>query len=242
MITLFISDLHLCKERPEVIDLFIRFLETDARAAKALYILGDLFEYWIGDEAVAYPEYQPVIQAMHELADQGTQLYVMHGNRDFLMGEEFARASGCHLIQDPTIIDLYGNTTLLMHGDTLGTDDVPYLEFRKMVRSPEWQTQFLAKSVAEREQISQSYREQSKAAMADKKPEIMDANQGAVEQQMRQHKVHHLIHGHTHRPDMHNFMLDGEPAERIVLGDWYEQGSVLRCRARKWSLDALPVK
>jgi len=241
MTTLFISDLHLCKQRPVITELFIDFLEHEARDAEALYILGDLFEYWIGDEAIDQPEYRPVIAKLSELTRQGTPVYVMHGNRDFLIGEKFVEATGCQLLGDFVVINLVDDDVLLMHGDTLGIDDKEYLKVREMVRSPEWQQDFLTRPVEEREQMSQRFREDSKAATASKKAEIMDSNQNEVERVMQQHKVLHLIHGHTHRPDIHNFLLNGQAAERIVLGDWYEQGSVLRCRKNKWSLDALPL-
>lgn len=241
MATLFISDLHLCKQRPEIIDLFIRFLQQHAGDAEALYILGDLFEYWIGDEAIDYPEHQMVIKAMHELVNSGTKLYLMHGNRDFLLGKKFEAASGGKILNDPTVVDLYGTPVILLHGDSLGIDDKEYIQIRNTVRSPQWQQDFLAKSVEERERMSKQFREDSITATSEKTLEIMDANQGAIEQEMRNHNVTHMIHGHTHRPDIHNFLLDGQAAERIVLGDWYDQGSVLRCIRSKWSLDVLPL-
>ncbi len=240
--TLFISDLHLWGARPVITELFLDFLRQRASQARALYILGDLFEYWIGDEAAGQPEFRPVIGALHALAQSGTSVFVMHGNRDFLMGEAFAKASGCHLLDDPACIDLYGTPTLLTHGDTLCTDDTEYMAFRATVRTATWQKEFLAKSTQERDAIIRSYREISKSSTANKKPEIMDANQKAVEAMMRAHGVHHLIHGHTHRPQRHHFDLDGRPAQRMVLGDWYEQGSVLECNARGWKLESLPLK
>ena len=241
MTTLFISDLHLSAARPAVTELFCDFLEREARAAEGLYILGDFFEYWIGDDAVEQPEYRPIIAALRAVADAGTPIHVMHGNRDFLLGERFARASGCRLLPDPTRIDLYGTPTLLMHGDTLCTDDLGYLAFRRMVRDEAWQREFLAKPVAERDAIARGAREQSRESTAGKAPEIMDVTQPAVIEALRAHGVRHLIHGHTHRPAEHVFDLDGAPARRLVLGDWYHQGSVLRCDARGWSLQALPL-
>jgi len=239
--TLFISDLHLCAERPAITALFLEFLATRARAADALYILGDLFEYWIGDEAAAQTEHRPVVRGLHELGAAGVPVYVMHGNRDFLMGEDFCRAAGCRLLPDPTRIDLYGTPTLLMHGDTLCTDDVDYLAFRKMVRNEEWQKEFLAKPVGERDAIGREYRAASKISTAGKRPEIMDVTQPAVDAIMRRYQVRHLIHGHTHRPAQHVFALDGARAQRFVLGDWYEQGSVLRCDANAWVLEGLAL-
>ncbi|MDX1489133.1 MAG: UDP-2,3-diacylglucosamine diphosphatase [Acidiferrobacterales bacterium] len=241
MSTLFISDLHLCAERPAITELFVKFLRTRALDADALYILGDLFEYWIGDEAVSRDDYSPVIAGMRALLETGTPIYAMHGNRDFLLGAEFERESGAKLLPDPSLIDLYGTPVLLMHGDSLCTDDVEYQAFRKMVRSEAWQRQYLVKSVAERDAISRRYRELSKNASANKRPEIMDVNQDAVETTMRQHHVYDLIHGHTHRPAQHYFELDGIRARRAVLGDWYEQGSVLRCAGDEWMLQTLPI-
>lgn len=241
MTTLFISDLHLSDDRPAITELFCDFLAREARAAEALYILGDFFEYWIGDDAVEQAEYRPIVTALRALADAGTPIHVMHGNRDFLLGERFARASGCRLLADPARIDLYGTPTLLMHGDTLCTDDVEYLAFRRVVRDPAWQREFLAKPTAEREAMARGYRARSRESTARKAPEIMDVTQTAVAETLRAHGVRQLIHGHTHRPGEHVFDLDGAPARRLVLGDWYEQGSVLRCDARGARLEALPL-
>jgi UDP-2,3-diacylglucosamine hydrolase len=239
MSTLFISDLHLCAERPAITELFVEFLRTRATDADALYILGDLFEYWIGDEAMSRDEYRPVIAGMRALLETGTPIYVMHGNRDFLMGAEFEQQTGAQLLPDPTLINLYSTPVLLMHGDSLCTDDVEYQAFRKMVRSEAWQRQYLAKSVTERDAISRRYRELSKSVSANKRAEIMDVNQDAVQTTMRQYHVHDLIHGHTHRPAQHHFELDGVRARRAVLGDWYDQGSVLRCAENEWVLQTL---
>lgn len=239
--TLFISDLHLCGSRPALTQLFLDFLQHRARPAEALYILGDLFEYWIGDEAVEQEEFRDIIHGLRKVTVGGTPIFVMHGNRDFLMGKGFESATGCRLLAEPTRIDLYGNSTLLMHGDTLCTGDTEYMLFRKQVRNPAWQRDFLKKPVSEREKIVQDFREVSRNSTSSKKPEIMDVNQQAVEQTMRQHEVQHMIHGHTHRPREHLFDLDGRRARRMVLGDWYEQGSVLRVDARNWTLESLPL-
>jgi UDP-2,3-diacylglucosamine hydrolase len=239
--TLFISDLHLCGARPAITGLFLDFLRRRARASDALYILGDLFEYWIGDEAVEQEEFSTIIRGLRELTASGTPVFVMHGNRDFLMGDGFETATGIRLLEDPAPIDLYGTPTLLMHGDSLCTDDTEYMTFRAKVRSPAWQKEFLGKSIAERDRIVHDFREISKNSTAAKKPEIMDVNQQAVESIMRENRVQHLIHGHTHRPTEHVFNLDGQPARRMVLGDWYEQGSVLSVDARGWVLEGLPL-
>jgi UDP-2,3-diacylglucosamine hydrolase len=241
MTTLFISDLHLTATRPAVTELFIRFLRQEARAAAALYILGDFLEYWIGDDALAHPEHRPIIDGLRGLSDSGVPIHLMHGNRDFLLGDEFAHVTGCRLMPDPSVIDLYGKRVLLMHGDVLCTEDVEYQQFRQVVRDPQWQRQFLALPASERDAIARNYREKSRESTSHKPLEIMDVTQAAVEAAMREHRVRELIHGHTHRPAEHRFTLDGAAARRIVLGDWYEQGSVLRCGPDSWKLSALPL-
>lgn len=239
--TLFISDLHLCGARPALTRLFLEFLQHRARPAEALYILGDLFEYWIGDEAVEQDEFRDIVHGLRKVTASGTPIFVMHGNRDFLLAEGFEKASGCRLLADPLRIDLYGVTTLLMHGDSLCIDDTEYMQFRAQVRNAAWQREFLAKPVAERHAIVQNFREISRNSTSAKKPEIMDVNQQAVEKIMREHKVQRLIHGHTHRPREHVFDIDGRLVRRMVLGDWYEQGSVLRVNANGWTLESLPL-
>jgi UDP-2,3-diacylglucosamine hydrolase len=237
--TLFVSDLHLSAERPAIIALFLEFLRGRATRAEALYILGDLFEYWIGDEAVAQDEFRPVIAALRAYTAAGRPIGVLHGNRDFLLGTGFETATGCRLLPEPARIRLGGEDALLLHGDTLCTDDLDYQRFRRQVRDPRWIGEFLAKTVAEREAVVRGLRAASVAAMGAKPAEIMDVNQTAVEDTMRRHGVHRLIHGHTHRPGEHEFTLDGAPARRIVLGDWYEQGSVLVCDGADCALQTL---
>jgi UDP-2,3-diacylglucosamine hydrolase len=236
---LFISDLHLSDERPEITAKFSRFLRGDAAQARALYILGDLFEVWLGDDAVL-PGYRPVLEDMRTLTDSGVPMYVMHGNRDFLLGDDFARQTGCRLLPDPTVIDLNGERTLLMHGDTLCTDDTEYQRFRVQVRDPATQRQFLDLPIAERIAVAKHYRQESRERSRDKSEEIMDVNQEAVRDAMRQHGVYRLIHGHTHRPAVHDFKLDHHAARRIVLGDWYQQASILKCAVEGCRLESLP--
>jgi UDP-2,3-diacylglucosamine hydrolase len=226
MSILFISDLHLDEARPRIVDLFMQFLAHDARGAEALYILGDLYESWIGDDDDAMLAGR-VGYALRALHDSGTSVCFMHGNRDFLLGEDYAARAGMTLLADPVVIDLAGERTLLMHGDTLCTDDVEYQKFRTLVRNPQWQRQFLAKPIVERREFAAQARGESRKQTATKAAEIMDVNQKEVESAMRNHGVRRLIHGHTHRPARHRFDLDGIVAERIVLGDWYEQSSVL---------------
>lgn len=228
MSTLFISDLHLSSERENITQLFIDFLDQRASTADALYILGDLFEVWPGDDVIQ-PEYNQCIAKMKQLADNGLPLFIMQGNRDFLMAEQFSKISGATLIEDPTVIDLYGTPTILMHGDTLCTDDIDYQKFRTMVRDPLWIEEFLSKAKEERLAITSKYREISKDETAKKNMSIMDVNQEAVEAIMSDKNITQLIHGHTHRPAIHNFSMNNKTMKRIVLGDWYEQGSVLMC-------------
>ena len=226
MSTLFISDLHLDESRPHIVELFVKLLEGPARDARALYILGDLFESWIGDDDDASLAAQ-VAGATSALRDSGVPVYFMHGNRDFLLGEDYAARSGMTLLADPALIDVDGERTLLMHGDTLCSDDVEYQKFRAMVRDPRWQQQFVARPLAERRAFAAQARGESRKHTATTRPEIMDVNAHAVADAMRAHGVRRLIHGHTHRPATHRFELDGHPAQRIVLGDWYDQDSFL---------------
>lgn len=238
MSTLFISDLHLSGERENITALFIQFLEQRASKADALYILGDLFEVWPGDDMIQ-PDYQSSISKMKQLADNGLPLYIMQGNRDFLMAEKFAEVSGATLIEDPTIIDLYGTPTLLMHGDTLCTDDIDYQKFRTMVRDPRWKENFFAMPNDERLAMTTKYRKVSKKETAKKAMDIMDVNQHTVEEVMLKENINQLIHGHTHRPAVHDFTINNQPKKRIVLGDWFEQGSVLACNESGCQLESL---
>ena len=237
---LFISDLHLDPARPQVTELFLDFLAGQARAAGALYILGDLFEAWIGDDDPE-PTRASVISGLRVLVDSGVPVWLMHGNRDFLLGADFAAGSGCTLLPDSVTVDLFGTPALLLHGDTLCTDDRAYQDFRAMVRDPCWQRDFLARPMAERQAIARRLRETSQQATRQKAEYITDVNAGAVEECMRAAGVRLLIHGHTHRPGVHDFDLDGQPARRIVLGDWYEQGSLLRCDKEGCRLETLPI-
>lgn len=226
MSTLFISDLHLSQERPQITELFLAFLKQTAPQAQALYILGDLFEVWLGDDMIL-PDYQPALDQIAATVRTGTPVYIMYGNRDFLMRDKFEALTGAALIQEPYVIDLYGTDTLLLHGDTLCTDDVEYQKFRMMVRNPQWQKELLSKTPQERLELARKFREISKSETAQKDNEIMDVNQEAVMQVMRDNHVLQLIHGHTHRPATHHFELDNKTATRIVLPDWFEKGGYL---------------
>jgi UDP-2,3-diacylglucosamine hydrolase len=225
--SLFISDLHLTEERPAANEQFISFLEGKARAADALYILGDLFEYWIGDDDLAEPFNAVIAGLLRGLAKGGVRLFLMHGNRDFLIGERFCGATGAQLLQDPTLLEVGGVKTILMHGDTLCTDDVDYQGWRRTARSVEWQRQFLARPRAKRRELILGLREKSKAVIQEKAAEIMDVNQDAVREAFRRHGVDRLIHGHTHRPGRHALDVDGRRCERWVLPDWYGRGGYL---------------
>ena len=238
MSTLFISDLHLSGERENITELFIKFLDQRASKADALYILGDLYEVWPGDDMIQ-PDYLSSITKMKQLADNGLPLFIMQGNRDFLMAEKFSEVSGATLIEDPTIIDLYGIPTLLMHGDTLCTDDVDYQKFREMVRNPNWKKEFFSLPNEERLAMTTKYRKASKEETSKKSMNIMDVNQQAVETTMQEHNITQLIHGHTHRPAIHEFSVDNKKMKRIVLGDWFEQGSVLVCNKSGCQLESI---
>lgn len=229
--TLFISDLHLCPTRPRINQLFERFVKEIAPGADALYILGDFFEYWAGDDDLADPFHTWVTSLLAELANTGVRIAIMHGNRDFLLGEPFMRAANASFIADPTTLDLYGTRTLLMHGDTLCTDDVEYQKFRLMVRAPQYQQGVLAKPLAERKAMIAALRQKSEAEKAGKSEAIMDVNPDAVADALRGNGYPRLIHGHTHRPGHHTHEVDGKLCERWVLPDWYETGGYLRCDA-----------
>lgn len=234
MTTLFISDLHLDASRPEVTELFGRFLREEARGADALYILGDLFEAWVGDddssEVGAY-----VAAHLREVADAGVPVYFIRGNRDFLVGDEYAQRAGFRILPDPAVVVLYGKPTLLMHGDLLCTDDVAYQQFRAQTRNPAWQAQFLAQPLAARLAFAAQARAASMGRQKEMKGDdraqfetITDVTPATVEATFARYGIDTLIHGHTHRPAIHDLNVGGRACQRIVLGDWYEQGSVLR--------------
>ena len=232
MPALFISDLHLTEERPEANERFIAFLEEKARAAETLYILGDFFEYWIGDDDLGEPFNAVIAGLLADLTRRGILVYLMHGNRDFLIGEQFCAATGARLLDDPTIHEVGGVKTLLVHGDTLCTDDVEYQAWRRKARDPAFQAEFLAKPLAERRRAIVEMREKSKQVVQGKSAEIMDVNDDAVREALRRHGVRRLIHGHTHRPGRHSLEVDGERCERWVLPDWYGRGGYVEVDRR----------
>ncbi len=234
----FISDLHLMPERPEIMDLFVRFSEDIAAGADALYILGDFLEVWWGDDDPA-TGYQDVFNTLARLATQyHTEIFLMHGNRDFMIGETLAQRCHFKIIPDPhkisyTVNDKTGSNhnkrdILLLHGDTLCTDDIEYQKFRQMVRNPLWQQQALTKTLEQRHQLAQSFREKSKQTTTKKDASIMDANQAETKKVFLENDIDLIIHGHTHRPMIHRKKLNGHDTTRIVLGDWHDAGSYLR--------------
>lgn len=230
MASYFISDLHLHESRPEVTRAFFNFLSNHAQGADALYLLGDIFEAWIGDDDDAELATE-VRQALKTYASDGHPLFFMRGNRDFLVGDVFCADTGATLLEDPTLIDLYGTPSLLMHGDTLCTDDVDYIAFRKQARDPAWQGGLLSQPLAVRRQLAAQLRAQSASLSAMKAEDIMDVNAQEVARVLTQHQCLRLIHGHTHRPKRHTIEVNGQAAERIVLGDWHHQLWYLRADA-----------
>lgn len=242
--TLFISDLHLDAGRPEGIAAALHLLEGRARSAHALYILGDLWEYWVGDDDPAEP-LAPVIDALLGLRNAGVPTFFVHGNRDFLIGPRFAERSGVELLPDPCVIELAGTPTVLSHGDHMCTDDVDHMAFRSMVLDPAWQERMLQQPLAARHGMAQAMRAQSVEATAHKGETIMDVNAEAVRACLKEHQARRLIHGHTHRPGIH-YLQDPQapttdPLQRVVLGDWYARGNLLSVTDRTLRLEFFPL-
>lgn len=245
MATLFISDLHLDAERPAITDLFGTFMQREARQADALYILGDLFEAWVGDDDPSATG-AFVAARIREVADAGVPVFLIRGNRDFLLGQDFAHRAGLRILPDPAVVMLYGTPAILMHGDLLCTGDTAYQAFRAQTRNPAWQAQFLAQPLAARLAFAAQARAASQAHQGGMKQHdraqfesVTDVTPAAVEATFAQFGIDTLIHGHTHRPAIHDLSVHGRPCRRIVLGDWYEQGSVLRVDAEGMKLDSL---
>lgn len=227
MTTLFISDLHLEADRPDIADQFLRFLETEALNADALYILGDLFDFWIGDDD-PNEHHAWIKQGLRKLTKKDVPVFFMHGNRDFVIGDGFAIDTAITLLADPHIAEIHGERVLLSHGDIYCTDDVEYQAVRKMTRDPKWQAMMLTKSLEERMAFGEQARAESMARGGNINEDITDVNQEAIESAFREADVSLMLHGHTHRPAVHDLTIDGQPAKRIVLGDWFEHGSVVR--------------
>ena len=239
MTILFISDLHLHPSRPAVTDLFVRFLEESADAADALYILGDLFEVWIGDDDPD-PHHRRVIDALRAFTHAGPDCFVARGNRDVIIGRRFCNETGSRLLDETTVIELYGARVLVSHGDELCTDDHSYQRFRRRTRSPTWRALWLALPRSVRRYLAQHARRRSQADTALKPEDIIDVSMEAVEAAFIEHRVTTMIHGHTHRPGVFELELLRKTRTRIVLGDWYEQGSVLRWDESGYRLEILP--
>ncbi|MEO5962907.1 MAG: UDP-2,3-diacylglucosamine diphosphatase [Thermomonas sp.] len=242
MTTLFISDLHLDAERPEITELFGEFIDREAREAKALYILGDLFEAWVGDDGPSEAG-TFVATKLKALSDSGVPVYFIRGNRDFLLGNAYAGHAGMTILPDPAVILLYGKPTLIGHGDLLCTDDVAYQQFRTQTRDPRWQTQFLSQPLAARLEFAAQARAASKARFGELQAtgmseSITDVSAETVAGTFSRYGVRYMIHGHTHRPAIHD---ESGGCTRIVLGDWYTQGSVLRVDADGFDLASLPT-
>ena len=216
MVALFVSDLHLSPDTPNTLAAFFSFLQNEAVHATQIYLLGDLFEYWPGDDYVDSPFPQQVCQALKRVSDKGTKIFWLSGNRDFLVGPAFAAAAGLTLVNEPHVADIAGKKILLVHGDAQCTDDTAYMTFRTQVRNPEWQAAFLARPLAERKSIIAGMREGSRAAQKEKSMAIMDVNLAQIAALFKTHQVNLLIHGHTHRPDVHH-TLEGV---RYVFRDW----------------------
>ncbi len=239
MTTLFISDLHLEADRPEIGEQFLDFLDEEAADAEALYILGDFFEYWVGDDD---PDdyYASIKRSLRAFTDSGVPVYFMHGNRDFMIGDAFAAETGVTILPDPYPLELYGKSVLLSHGDALCTDDVEYQQVRAMTRNREWQAMMLEKPLEERIAIAKHARARSEERNKTLAESIMDVNPDAVSKTIAEHGVEILLHGHTHRPGIHGVEVGDRFAKRVVLGDWYEQGSVVRWDEDGVELSAIP--
>jgi UDP-2,3-diacylglucosamine hydrolase len=238
--TLFISDLHIDASRPAITRCFLDFLAREACDADALYILGDLFESWVGDDDPDADQ-TAAICGLRALTEHGVPCFVMHGNRDFLIGERFRTLTGAILLTDPIVLTLYGRSALVMHGDALCTDDVSYQRLRATVRDGRWQAAFLALGAAQRRALADAARDGSRAHTASVSYTITDVNADSVAGVLRASGASTLLHGHTHRPGIHAFTVDGRACTRIVLGDWYTQGSVLRWDDQGYALATLPV-
>jgi UDP-2,3-diacylglucosamine hydrolase len=241
MTTLFVADIHLSKLRPELSSGFIEFLNTTAQACQSLYLLGDIFEAWIGDD-YNDPDLQNVFNALKQLSAKGVKLYFQHGNRDFLVGQAFAKMIGATLLDEVIMVDVAQTRALVMHGDQLCTDDTQYQSFRSLVRSTQWQQEFLSKTIEQRLFIAEQLRSASKEQGQLKSQDITDVNQEAVINTMQQHDVNLLIHGHTHRPAVHNVLVNKQNATRMVLGDWGKSLWYIKCSACGCELIESPLR
>ena len=240
-VTYFSAVVHLAQNRPEITACFLSFLRNDARNAQTLYILGDLFEYWIGDDDDS-PFVAEIAQGLKQLSEHGTVIYFIHGNRDFLLGKKYAKKAGMTILPEVDLIELYGQQIIIMHGDTLCTKDVGYQKFRTKSRSWWWQAMIKSLPLFIRRKIAEDYRKQSASATAMKSQDIMDVTDTEVERSFVTHNSLLMIHGHTHRPNIHHVNVNGKQAKRIVLGDWYDQGAWLKFDKDGYQLLNSPLK
>jgi UDP-2,3-diacylglucosamine hydrolase len=246
MSVFFISDLHLHPSRPEITQAFYDFLSSTANKAEALYILGDFFEAWLGDDDDT-PMYREVIQHLRDYSEGNNSnnrpipVYIMHGNRDFLLGETFARQANVTLLNDPHVIEYHGHSYLLMHGDSLCTIDADYMAFRAMTRTPEWQQQILSLSLEERREYAKNLRQKSQDMTSLKADDILDVTPEEVIKKMTEHNVSTFIHGHTHRPNTHDLTINNTPTQRIVLGDWEQNGWYIEITETQLSLNHFAI-
>ena len=241
MTTLFLSDIHVSDQHPEISDHLKEFLLKEESKTNAIYVLGDLFEYWLGDDD-PNPSFAEIKNLLKTLSDKNISLFFMHGNRDFLIGESFAKETGCQILHDPCVIDLFGKKVLISHGDIFCTDDKEYQLFRNQTRDPAWKESILSKSLSFREEFAKQARLESSIHTSLKKNEIMDVNKDEILKIYEKYNVDIIIHGHTHRPAIHDVSFNGRNYQRIVLGDWYEQGSILRCSEKGFDLIQLERK
>jgi len=237
---LLISDLHLEEERPDITRAFLHFLDTRAAKAEALYILGDFFEAWIGDDAMT-PFQHDIARSLRRLSERGTRVFLMHGNRDFLIGQRFCREAGCALLADPSVVELAGEPVLLMHGDSLCTRDLGYMRLRRWLRNPVslWLLRHLP--LRTRHALARRLRKESQVQTRQKAADIVDVTPDEIPRVLRRHQARLLIHGHTHRPAQHTLVVEGEPARRIVLGDWDRQGWALQVDAQGFQQAPFPL-
>jgi len=240
----FISDLHLSPQRPEITQAFYYFLDNIANDAEQLYILGDFFDAWVGDDddTPVFKEIELALHRFNKAKKNSNRVYFMHGNRDFMIGQDFAKRTGITLLDAPNIIELNGKKTLLMHGDSLCTLDQEYMAFRQMVRNPAWQKEVLKKSLEERKAIAAEMQATSQSMNSIKAEDIMDVTPEEVVKIMEEHHAPLLIHGHTHRPNRHNITLNNQSqAERIVLGDWHNEGWYLESDRNSTKLKSFTI-
>ncbi len=241
MTTIFLSDIHVSNEHPEISKQLKEFLLKEESKTNAIYVLGDLFEYWLGDDD-PNPLFKEIKQIFKKLSDKNISIFFIHGNRDFLIGESFAKETGCQILHDPYVIDLFGEKVLLSHGDIFCTDDKEYQLFRNQTRDPAWKESILSKSLSFREEFAKQARLESSKHTSSKKNEIMDVNKDEILKMYEKYNVDIIIHGHTHRPAIHDVFFNEKNYKRIVLGDWYEQGSILRFNEKGFELIQLERK